>query len=293
MYAKIYKLHEFDIKIFQYKHTLLHIYQSSKNLYKLMQCKKCNKIFERQEHLIRHNNRLTSCYKDLSCDRCGKNFNMLGDLKRHLNRKIPCDNNKYIKELEYKIEYEKTKQEQEKTKQEELKIKQIMLSKKQTECRDIINNIENQYNNQITINNYNHEYNKDKNIVSNMIVSDDLVQTIQNFFKNQYNNMEYKENQCIQIKDNKIFAYLKTSTGFKELGYAELKPHIKNHIRSQVNDIIQEHEEITEENMIIYKIPQRNFIASDKIETVKKIPLYVNNERNNAIVKTQLIMALK
>jgi hypothetical protein len=257
------------------------------------QCKNCLKYFDRKLYLDRHLNRKILCDRNLSCYRCGKDFNLLGDLKRHLNRQTPCEDNRYIKELELKIKDKELSIEEAKIKQKELDLKIIKATHSQIASRDITN-IENQTNNtnNITINNYNHEYNKNKEIISNMIVSNDLVQTIQNFFKNQYNNKEYKENQCIQIKDNKIFAYLKTSTGFKELGYAEIKPHIKNHIKNQVDDIIQNHEEVTEDNMIIYNIPQRDFIESDKIQTVKKIPAYVNNERNNAIIKSQLKFAL-
>ena len=255
-------------------------------------CKKCDKSFDRQEHLTRHINRKTICYEELLCYRCGKDFTKLCNLKQHLNRKNPCEDKRYIKELDLKIKDKELRIEEAKIKQKELELKIINATHSQIAGRDINNNTENHYNNQITINNYNHEYNKNKAIVSDMIVSNDLVQTIQNFFKNQYSNKDYKENQCIQIKDNKIFAYLKTPTGFKELGYAEIKPHIKNHIKNQVDDIIQSHEELTEDNMLIYKIPQRDFIESDKIQTVKKIPAYVNNERNNAIVKSQLKIAL-
>lgn len=144
-------------------------------------CKKCCKIFDRQDHLIRHNNRKAPCYNELTCYRCGKDFNKLCNLKQHLNRKNPCEDNRYIKELDLKIEHEKRLIEEAKIKQKELDLKIIKASHSQNAGRDI-NNIENQYNNQITINNYNHEYNKNKNTISNMIVSNDLVQTIQNFF---------------------------------------------------------------------------------------------------------------
>lgn len=256
----------------------------------IFRCKKCKKEFCRQVYLDKHLSRKLPCDRNLICNRCGKIFTHKGDLNRHLNKKIPCEDNREIMTLKIQLEHERRLTEEAKVRQEELKIKQLMISKNQTAGRDINNNITNH--NQITINNYNHEYNKSKNIVSNLIVSNDLVQTIQNFFRNQYNNPDYKENQCIQIKDNKIFAYIKTNTGYKEIGYADLKPHIKTHIRTQVDDIIQNHEELTEDNMIIYNIPQRNYIEDDKIQTVKKIPSYVNNERNNAIVKNQLKMAL-
>lgn len=103
-----------------------------------------------------------------------------------------------------------------------------------------------------------------------MIVSNDLIQTIQNLFRNQYNNQEYKENQCIQIKNNKVFAYLNTPNGIKELEFAELKPHIKQHIKIHVNDIIQEHSELSEEKIISFNIPQKDYIDGEKIQTVKK-----------------------
>ena len=257
-------------------------------------CGKCANIFEREAHLHRHMNRKTPCYKDLSCQRCGKEFNLFGDLKRHLNRKMPCDDNRYLKELDLKIKDKELKIEETKLKQREVDLKIVKASHTHIAGRDINNienNIENQHNH-ITINNYHHEYNKPRQSIEDMVVSNDLIQTIQNFFKNQYNNPEYKENQCIKIKDNRIFALLKTDNGFKELGYAEIKPHIKQHIKSQVDDILQEHTELSEDIMISFNIPQKDFIDCEKIQTVKKIPSYVNNERNNGIVKSQLKLAL-
>ena len=79
---------------------------------------------------------------------------------------------------------------------------------------------------------------------------------------------------------------------FVDLSIGNDSPNQNVNTHNQVDDIIQNHEEVTEDNMILYNIPQRDFIESDKIQTVKKIPAYVNNERNNAIVKSQLKIAL-
>jgi hypothetical protein len=247
-------------------------------------CKNCTKGFEREDHLIRHMNRKTHCYNELACQRCFKSFTKISDLKRHIGKKIPCYDKKGEMILELKIEETKLKQ-------KEIDLKIVKASQPQTAGRDINNtNIETQ--NNITINNYHHEYNRPRQFIEDMIVSNDLIQTIQNLFKNQYNNSKYKENQCIKIKDNKIFALLKTDDGFKELGYAEIKPHIKQHIKTQVDDILQEHSELSDDDMISFNIAQKDFIERGKIQTVKKIPSYVNNERNNGIVKSQLKLAL-
>jgi hypothetical protein len=210
-------------------------------------------------------------------------------------RKTICRDNYYSKELDLKIEQEKNK-----GRMLDLKIAAIKQSRINKLCINTNNTnnitttvIKNQNNiTNITINKYRHEYNKPKSQIDDMIVSNDLIQTIQNLFKNQYNNTSIPENQCIQIKDNKIFACINTPTGLKQLGYAEIKPHIKQHIKSQVDDILQEHKKISDDDIIMYNIQQKDFINDNKIIMIGKIPSYVNNERNNGIVKKQLKIAL-
>ena len=278
----------------------------------IFKCNECSLIFTRRIDLDRHMNRKVSCSRVLSCGRCGKLFTQISNFDRHMNRRNPCSDIRALRELELKIEQEKTKTEQEKNKGLELELKIEQEKTEQTKPTHIKNgdgdtigiqnniknqNAENMINvEQMMINNYQHEYNKSRSQIEDMIVVDDLVQTIQNFFKNQYNNPEYIENKCIHIERfedvNKVIAYVKTPDGFKKIGYTEIKPHIKNHIRDQVNDIIDRHTKLTDDEMITYSIPQKDFIEENKIKTVKKIPSYVNNERNNKVVKIQLETAL-
>ena len=58
------------------------------------QCEKCDKKFERQLYLTRHNERKIPCNRDLTCERCFKEFTQLGHLKNHMSRKFLCDNKK-------------------------------------------------------------------------------------------------------------------------------------------------------------------------------------------------------
>ena len=67
-------------------------------------CEKCDKIFERKEHLERHNTRKLPCNRETLCNRCGKDFNQASDLIRHLNKKYKCQDNRNMKELDLRIE---------------------------------------------------------------------------------------------------------------------------------------------------------------------------------------------
>ena len=44
--------------------------------------------------------------------------------------------------------------------------------------------------------------------------------------------------------------------------------------------------------MVMFNIPQRDFIEDDKISILKKVPRYVNNTRNNGVLKKQLKRAI-
>jgi uncharacterized C2H2 Zn-finger protein len=275
-------------------------------------CKKCDYTTDREHDLERHLNRKIPCYRSLSCNRCDKEFTQLSNLTRHVNRINICEDRRDIKELELRIEQERVRVEQERARveQEKNKGKELDIKLELTrnpkmaiaiQNKSIHTNIENQtignqFNINTTINNYHHEYNKTKSQIESMIVANDLVQTLQNFFKNQYNNPDFNENKCLQIDShdgvNKVVAYIKTDDGFKQVGYTEIKPYIKKHIKEQINDIIDNHEKLSEDDMLVYSIPQKDFIEDDKIKTVKKIPRYVNSERNNKTVKTQLEVAL-
>ena len=184
----------------------------------IFKCNECSLIFTRRIDLDRHMNRKVLCSRVLSCVRCGKLFNQLSHFNRHMNRRNPCSDIRALRELELKIEQEKTKTEQEKNKGLELELKIEQEKTEQTKTTYIQNgdgdtigiqnnkNAENMINvEQMMINNYQHEYNKSRSQIEDMIVVDDLVQTIQNFFKNQYNNPEYIENKCIRFFIERTF----------------------------------------------------------------------------------------
>jgi hypothetical protein len=71
-----------------------------------LQCDKCDKIFERQLYLDRHNARKNPCNKNLICIRCEKKFTRLSHFNNHINRKYPCDDKRYLKDIELKIKKE-------------------------------------------------------------------------------------------------------------------------------------------------------------------------------------------
>ena len=249
------------------------------------QCEKCEKIFARELYFIRHTNRKIPCNRNLSCTRCGKNFKSMGNLNQHLNKLNKCDNDKEILMLELQIEKEKTKQKDKELKIEEAKIKQAKLTNNQKAGRDInninINNIQN-------INNYIQIGNRYKKYVDNIPVPNNIVETIYNLCKDQYNNPDNPENKCILFNKGKLYAL----DDDKLINYNEFKPKLQKHIKDNCDDIIQTNKKLTYDEMVMFNIPQRDFIEDDKISILKKVPRYVNNTRNNGVLKKQLKRAI-
>ena len=220
-----------------------------------------------------------SCNAVIKCDRCFKKFTSNSDLVRHMNRRYPCDDNKENLTLLIKLEEAKIKL-------EEIKLKQAKLT--QTAGRDINNNNIVINNNIQNINNYIQICNREMDIIENIPVPGNIVETIYNLCKDQYNNSDVPENKCIVFNNGKLYAF----NGEKLINYNEFKPKLQKQLNENCADIIQNNEKLTDNEMITFNIPQRKFMENDKISILKKVPLFVSNIRNNGVLKNQLKRAV-
>lgn len=240
-------------------------------------CIKCDKIFNREIDLERHNNRKIPCDRKLQCQRCFKEFKLSGDLKRHMYKKNKCYDKRSDLELVLKIE--ETKMVVAKTNLELEKEK----NKSKMACRDI----------NITINNNITNINKftvvpmSWNKSYDVIKDDDVIQTTQNVFRYQYNNDGFPEDRCIIIKDGQIF-------GIKDgklKPFDEIREYVNENIRQQVSDL-QRYFALDEDIQIAFNITRKT-LPERKTKLIDKLYPFVSNSRNQGIVKKQLILAME
>jgi|SaaInlV_165m_DNA_1040744.scaffolds.fasta_scaffold50414_1 hypothetical protein len=236
-------------------------------------CEKCKKIFERSNHYDRHMKRKTPCYIDLQCKRCGKEFLKLCNLKQHNARKNKCCNIYAIKKLELKIEEEKTKQERERTKQSKPIYQNIINIESLN-----INNISNF--NIICMT-------RDETL--RFIKEDDVIGTLHNYLKFQYNNPDFPENKCIAINNGKIIS----KENDMILDFNKIKSRILSNVKMQTDDTINKFEKLDDDDIINYGVTQRDYIDNNKINLVKKVHPYICNKKNNGILKKQIVQAVE
>jgi hypothetical protein len=247
-------------------------------------CHKCNKEFTRQLHLNQHINRKIQCNRVIMCQRCFKEFSRISHLKRHINKKNKCENVNERLLLELKLEEIKLqrdevnlKQEQEKTKQEQLKFKASKTPSIQIAGHDIIND-----NKHITFNVNIYTMTQSQAYDA---ITENKVETIRNILKHQYKNPEYPEDQCIFPVDGKVF--IKRDNEL--ISFDKLEPNIRKKIVDQVHNIWHNYEPYTDECINQNGWSQKKqLLPIYKIEQTNKIPLFVNNERNIAVLKSQL-----
>jgi uncharacterized C2H2 Zn-finger protein len=237
-------------------------------------CEKCERVFNRQNHLDKHMNRKIPCDRKLKCPRCFQEFNILGNLKQHVNKKNKCYDRK--NELELQIKLEETKN---RGKELDLKIAKQPIT--QIAGRDINNTTNN-------INNFTLVPMTWSDAYDNTIPGD-VIQTLKNYFKYHYNNEEFPDNKCLIIKKGKIYA-IKDD---KLIDFDNLRSEINIHIRRQVDNVLDNYSPLDEETLISYNLLQRNpLLENDKIKTVEKIHPFVLNSRNTGVVKKQMISAV-
>ena len=242
-------------------------------------CEKCNKIFQRKIDLERHNARKIQCDRKIMCSRCGKDFMQISDLNRHLNKKYKCQDNYIMKELDLKIEIEKTKQ-------EEIKLKQIIAGKSATTINGDNNNIHigDTYN----IINSTSGINYTLDEVNNMIISGDTNASLSNFIKSHFNNDEFPMNRCIKLINNKVYINLNE----KMVSFDIARKYFNNKVIQQIECIINDFMKYSDEKLEQDGIQQKEeFVSCEKIETLDKIEPYIKNNRNVGRVKKAIITA--
>ena len=258
-------------------------------------CTKCSKSFPRQIDLTRHYVRKIPCDRKIQCPKCLKTFPSINHLKTHENKIKPCYDKKAELELELKIEEAKIKTEEIKLKIEEAKIKSKetdvkieeakikQLELKQAKKKPEVN-IENSFNNNITINNINEfqicSMTKEETIEN--ITENDVINTLRNYIKFQYNNNKFPKNKCLIIKNGKIYA-----KGLnKILDFDKACPYINENLKKQILDTMN----------CFYKIPdeildqngwrqKKWYMNEEKEKTVDSLEPFINNKRNNGAYK--------
>ena len=149
---------------------------------------------------------------------------------------------------------------------------------------NIFNNSNNNSNNNITINNINEfqicSMTKEETIEN--ITENDVINTLRNYIKFQYNNNKFPKNKCIIIKNGKIYA-----KGLnKILDFDKIRPYINENLKKQILDTMN----------CFYKIPdeildqngwhqKKWYMNEEKEKTVDSLEPFINNKRNNGAYK--------
>jgi hypothetical protein len=250
------------------------------------QCEKCDKKFERQVDLTRHNERKIPCIRDLTCERCFKEFTQLGHLKNHMSRKFLCDNKKEelllqleIKKEDYKIKDKELQIAQEKT-------KQIKMENKNVITGNIINIITNNIINMSDIKSIkpNSHYDAMK-----LINKDNIQETLKQLVNLHFNNIEYPNNKCITIKDGKIYS----KQNDQVVEFKHVRPDFNKIIKDTCESVEFDYGKYSEDEMYKYGTNQRDeHLSNEESNTLKRTSQYVGNHRNNTHVDNVLISTL-
>jgi uncharacterized C2H2 Zn-finger protein len=236
-------------------------------------CSRCDKVFIRNSHLERHNNRKIKCDKKLMCNKCGKTFSQIGNLNRHLNKKISCVDTREIYELKIKLAELKNKGKEIDNDTESIKLKQM---KKTTNYTNIhIGNTTNIINIHCGIN-----YTMDE--INNMIISGDINASLSNFIKLHFNNDEFPMNKCIKFINNNIFINLNGKIVTFEDARKDFNEKINQQIECIINNFIKYTDEEMDQNGMLQK---KEYISCEKIYTLEKIDPYIKNNRYKGAVK--------
>jgi uncharacterized C2H2 Zn-finger protein len=239
------------------------------------QCTNCEKIFNRNIDLDRHNDRKIPCDRILQCPRCFMNFTIAGNLKQHVNKKNQCYDKKGELDLLLKIE-------QEKTKQKELELK--VINKTQIAGRDINNN-HNTYN----INEGAFSINFTLSEAHDAVVIDDIQSTMTKLVSLIFNNPEFPENKCIKVNGKDIFI----NVDGKLTPFDEARIHFNEKFLKQVNHTTNEFrkfdDEIIDQNGWNQK---KDYLCDNRINTLDKIPPYVKKDRNTGKIKKTIKTSL-
>jgi hypothetical protein len=273
------------------------------------QCDKCDKIFNREEHLTRHNTRKIPCHRDLTCERCFKEFTQLGHLKNHMSRKFLCDNKKeelllqlkieetkldvkkeelHVKDKEFQIEQERTKQSVEKTKQAKLEHKSTITVGNNSSA-NLLNifgdNITNIYNiNEVKSIKANSQHDAEK-----LIKTNNLDETLKQLVNLYFNNDDHPKNKCIAIKDGKIYSLIDD----KVVEFKQARPEFNKIIKDTCESVEYDYGKYSEDEMYKYGTNQREeHLSENDSNTLKKISQYVGNHRNDGYVDNVIIVSL-
>lgn len=243
-------------------------------------CEKCNKVFEREDHLIRHNDRKIPCNRELKCDRCFKEFLLMGDLKRHNDRRYLCDNKKEELLLTLEIKKEEVKIKDKELSIEKEKTKQIKLEKSSitnNNC-DIQNIFGDQINNIINIDQIELIKTLCQYDAEQLISRDNVEETLKRMIAHQFNNDKHPNNKCLKVHDGQLYSKINDAVvEFNKTRFA-----FNNIIKLLHSHIDYEYGPLSEDEMYKYSVQQRSDPINDKdILTTKRVSQYVGNSRNN------------
>ena len=252
----------------------------------VFKCDKCEKTFQREEHLNRHLNRKIPCDREIKCPRCGIDFIQISDLKRHLNKKNKCQDMRELLHLQIKLEETKNKGKSIDKEIEETKLKQSIAEKPNIQIagRDI-NNTTNTHN---IINVFCAiEYTKDE--ADDMTISGDVNASLSNFVKLHFNNDEFPMNRCIKLINDKIFINVNN----KMVSFEIARKYFNEKVINQIELVINKFRKYSDEYMDQFGLNQKNEYLSDaKIDTLEKIDPYIKNNRYKGDVKNAVITAI-
>ena len=246
-------------------------------------CDKCEKVFEREEHLTRHSSRKLPCDRNLACGKCGKNFNLLGNLKQHLNKKIPCEDKRAFLELELKLENARNK-----GKDTELEIEKEKTKQAQLNQGKVINiNIQNIFGDQINyINNIDELDDVNPACIydaEQLTETNNGEKTLGNLIKFIFNNDDYPKNKCIKNHNGEL--YSKLNDAVVEIKKARFP--INNNIKKLIKKIEYDYGPFTEDEIYKYGISQKaDHVSYENIDTNKNVDKYIDNPRNNKSVES-------
>jgi uncharacterized C2H2 Zn-finger protein len=280
------------------------------------QCEKCDKLFDREEHLTRHNDRKIPCNRVLSCDRCFKDFTHKSDLTKHMSRRFLCDNKKEelllqlrIKDKELDVKKEElhieetrldVRKEDVKVKDKELQIEQEKTKQAKLEHKSTITvgnnssaNLLNIFGDNIT-NIYN--INEVKSIKANsqhaaekLIKTNNLDETLKQLVNLHFNNDDHPKNKCIAIKDGKIYSLIDD----KVVEFRQARPEFNKIIKDTCESVEFDYGKYSDDEMYKYGTNQREeHLSENDSNTLKKISQYVGNHRNDGYVDNVIIVSL-
>lgn len=248
-----------------------------------IKCSKCNKEFETNYKLNRHNDRKIPCDNVIKCNKCEKIFKTTQQLQNHIKRKIPCESASIqLKILDKENENLKLK----------IKLKELSLGNTTINNINTINNITNN----ITLNNFG-DHNKVKDFLYTLSLEEyrnlidrnyNVRNTIENIAKLLYNNPNFPENQNIKKLDStKPDFYIFLKEQWKMAKYDEIKRPFVQDILKAIEIVIN-----TYFNYPEYPLNPLEHLHEIQQEHYKSCEIYAKDSKNESKFKKILNVGL-